>query len=878
MTVAPAPVARSGAAYVRPAPAGPGVGWLRRLVPFIRRYKRTVIATLVFSVLAQVLIGLLPLIQQQIVDDSILSDERPLGPMLVLLVATGVVGFSTNYLRRYLGAKVSVNLQHDLRLAIHRHLYELDFSRHDELSVGDIMSRSTADLTLLQIFFFSVPMLVANVTLLLVALVVMFVLSPLLSLIVVAFIPLFAYVAIRFRDRIFPASWNDQRLSGAIAGVVDENVTGVRVVKAFAQEDREFDRLVDRGPTSCSSPACERRASTPATRPPCRHSRCSPSSACSPSAAGWRSRATSRSACSWPSPATSCRSSRRCASCRACSARPSRRGPAPSGSSSCWTCEPRVADAPDARAVARPAGRDRRSSGVSFGYGDATRRRCATSASHIQSGRAGRPRRCVRFGQDDPRLPDGPLLRPDDRHGAARRHGRAGADAHLAATDCRGRLRGELPVLGEHPREHRLRATRMPPTRRSRPRLEWRRPTTSSSACRTGTARWSASAGSPCPAASASASRSPAPPWPTPRCSCSTTRRSAIDAHTEEAIHASLRDELASRTTILIAHRSSTLRLADRVLVLDGGRIVAEGTNAELWHSSALYRELLTGPELDRTEPLPDEAQQVDPAAWPRSGEDDDPIGPQLSLATMFAGMAGGGAAAPGVRAAGLVAATPELLEQVAALPPLRGDPDVDLVEATAQDHRSSMRRLAHRFRWPLVFVAIFVLIDAATTLIGPLIIRHGLDAGVEDGDKRILWSMCLAYLAVQLLSWGNAFGELMHTSRTAERMLYSLRGTHVQAPAAPVARLLRQGDGRADHDPHDHRRRGPGPAAAAGPAARADEHRQLRRRRRDPARAGRAARRSPRSRSCRFSLASRSGSNAAPGARTCAPAIRSRP
>ncbi|MET0323905.1 MAG: ABC transporter ATP-binding protein, partial [Ilumatobacteraceae bacterium] len=237
---------RLSAAHTRPAPAGPGVGWLRRLGPFIGRYRGLAIATLIFSVVAQVLIGLLPLIQQVILDQSILSDEQPIGPLLGLLLLTGVCGFTTNYARRYYGAKVSVNLQHDLRLAIHRHLYELDFARHDAMSVGDIMSRSTADLTLIQQFFFSVPMLVANVTLLVVAIVVMFFLSPLLSLVVVVFVPVFAFVGVRFRNRVFPASWNDQRLSGSVAGVVDEAVSGVRVVKAFAQEQREFDRLTDR--------------------------------------------------------------------------------------------------------------------------------------------------------------------------------------------------------------------------------------------------------------------------------------------------------------------------------------------------------------------------------------------------------------------------------------------------------------------------------------------------------------------------------------------------------------------------------------------------------------------------------------------------------
>jgi len=83
-------------AYTRPAPRGPGIGWLRRLAPFIRRYRRTVIATLVFSIVAQVFIGLLPLIQQRLVDDSIMTHDTPIGPLLGLLVLAGLAGFSTN--------------------------------------------------------------------------------------------------------------------------------------------------------------------------------------------------------------------------------------------------------------------------------------------------------------------------------------------------------------------------------------------------------------------------------------------------------------------------------------------------------------------------------------------------------------------------------------------------------------------------------------------------------------------------------------------------------------------------------------------------------------------------------------------------------------
>ncbi|HRE00045.1 MAG TPA: ABC transporter ATP-binding protein [Ilumatobacteraceae bacterium] len=204
------------------------------------------IVALVFSVVAQALIGLIPLIQQHIVDHAIVAHDTRVGPWLVVLLVTGVAGFSANFGRRYLGGKVTVDIQHDIRRAIHRRLYELDFATHDRLSVGDVMSRAAGDLTLVTQFLFQIPMLAAQGTLLVVAVGVMLSLSPLLSLVVLAVVPLFVFVAVRFRNRVFPASWNDQRLSGLVAGVVDEAVNGVRVVKAFAQEDRELTRLTDR--------------------------------------------------------------------------------------------------------------------------------------------------------------------------------------------------------------------------------------------------------------------------------------------------------------------------------------------------------------------------------------------------------------------------------------------------------------------------------------------------------------------------------------------------------------------------------------------------------------------------------------------------------
>jgi ATP-binding cassette subfamily B protein len=741
--------------------------------PFVRRYKGTVIATLIFSVVAQTLIGILPLIQKVIIDDAIIGHSRALGPLLVLLVVTGLVGFTTNYARRYLGAKVSVDLQHDLRLAIHRHLYELDFSRHDELSIGDVMSRSTADLTLIQQFFFSVPMLVANMTLLVVALVVMFYLSPALSLVVVVFVPVFAYVAIRFRNRVFPASWNDQRLSGAVAGVVDEAVTGVRVVKAFAQEQREFDRLIDRARELFQSRMRTARY----------NARYSSTLQALPmlgqlgvlAVGGWlafNGHITLGVFLAFASYLVQIITPVRLVSTMLSTTQQARAGA--ERVYELLDMQPRVADAAGARPVGSIEG--------------------AIDVEHVSFAYEGGPAM----------LHDVSLsIRPGERIGLVGASGSGKTTLAFLMARFYDPTSGVVRLDGSDLRELQLQSLRSSVnvvfeesflfSASIRENIAFARPDASEAdieaAARVAQAHdfilelshgydtvvgergFTLSGGQRQRIALARAALA------NPHVLILDDATSAIDARTEEAIHESLADELAQRTTILIAHRSSTLRLADRVIVIDDGRIVAEGTNAELLQTSELYRELLTGPDLPDEDDAMTSITAVDGRAWPRSGEEDESHGsPRIELASLFAGMAtGGGMGGIGARA-GLVAATPELLAKVEALPPLRGDPDVDLAEATTEDGSSSLRRLMRRFRWALVGVALLVCIDAGTTLVGPLLIRHGIDDGVAMHDARTLVVMCLAFLGVQMISWGNQIIELLHTSRTAERMLFTLR------------------------------------------------------------------------------------------------------
>ena len=224
-------------------------GWIRRLLPWLAPHRRNVMLSFGAALVGSGAATLTPLVQRQIIDGVILSHRSSLAPWLAVLMALAAVTFGCAYMRRYRGGRVSLDVQYDLRNAIYDHVDRLDFARHDELQTGQLVSRANSDLGLLQGLLAFLPIMSGNVLLLTTSIVVMFVLSPLLALIALGSVPALVATSYFLRKKTFPANWDAQQREGEVAVVVEEAVTGVRVVKGFGQERRELDHLVERAQT-----------------------------------------------------------------------------------------------------------------------------------------------------------------------------------------------------------------------------------------------------------------------------------------------------------------------------------------------------------------------------------------------------------------------------------------------------------------------------------------------------------------------------------------------------------------------------------------------------------------------------------------------------
>jgi len=178
------------------------------------------------------------------IDDGIIPGDSPvIIRYTVLILAVGAFQAAGTALRRYSAFRISYRAETDLRQRLFAHLQRLHFAFHDQAQTGQLMARANSDIQQVNQVVILLPLTISNVLILFGTVVVMVLKSPTLALLALGSLPFLALFATRFSHRIAPVSLELQQELGDLSGVVEESIAGVRVVKGFGAERRQTAKL-----------------------------------------------------------------------------------------------------------------------------------------------------------------------------------------------------------------------------------------------------------------------------------------------------------------------------------------------------------------------------------------------------------------------------------------------------------------------------------------------------------------------------------------------------------------------------------------------------------------------------------------------------------
>jgi ATP-binding cassette subfamily B protein len=214
-------------------------------LPVIESHRATFFIAIGLSFVSLVFQVLVPNMLANDIDHTLVKHVSSLHNDVVAIVIVGLLAGVTGIISRQYVYDTAYNVEADLRSLIYEHLTWLSFSFYDRVQSGQLISRANSDIRSVQMYSTFAPLIVVQCSIGVIAFGFMLYINWILALIAMIVMPILYFVGIKMRRVMFPISWITQARLADVATIVDENVNGVRVVKSFAQEEAEVNRLAD---------------------------------------------------------------------------------------------------------------------------------------------------------------------------------------------------------------------------------------------------------------------------------------------------------------------------------------------------------------------------------------------------------------------------------------------------------------------------------------------------------------------------------------------------------------------------------------------------------------------------------------------------------
>jgi ATP-binding cassette subfamily B protein len=217
--------------------------WLRRAMPVVLAHRRTLSTALILSFVALVLQVQIPNLLNKAVTNSLERSTVPLSHYVTQVVVLAFAAAIAAYVSRLFLLRTAYAMEFDLRNIIYDQLTRMSFAFYDRVQSGQLISRANSDIRSVQMYLTFAPAILVQCAVAVVAFGYMLSINVALAFVAMSTLPFVFILSVQMRRSMFPVSWLIQARLAEVATIVDENINGVRVVRSFVGEQRELTTL-----------------------------------------------------------------------------------------------------------------------------------------------------------------------------------------------------------------------------------------------------------------------------------------------------------------------------------------------------------------------------------------------------------------------------------------------------------------------------------------------------------------------------------------------------------------------------------------------------------------------------------------------------------